>query len=67
MKITFRSDCLRKISKNQADFSVFTPEDLVTASNSDIELLVTNELRFTQGIMTYVFFKRAEKYNKVFR
>ncbi|XP_066141002.1 transferrin [Euwallacea fornicatus] len=41
-----RLDCLRRIHKGKADFGVFTAEDLVAASNSDIELLITNELRF---------------------
>ncbi|KAL3278705.1 hypothetical protein HHI36_016239 [Cryptolaemus montrouzieri] len=42
-----RLDCLRKISKKQADFAVFTPEDLIVASNSAIEALIINELRFS--------------------
>ncbi|XP_023309775.1 transferrin [Anoplophora glabripennis] len=41
-----RLDCLRRLSKGTADFSVFTAEDLVTAQNSKIEVLVTNELRY---------------------
>ncbi|KAK9878958.1 hypothetical protein WA026_003777 [Henosepilachna vigintioctopunctata] len=48
-----RLDCLRKISKKQADFAVFTSEDLVTASNSAIETLVTNELRFSEDKFEY--------------
>lgn len=42
-----RLDCLRRISKGKADFAVLTPEDLVTAANSEIEVLLTNELRYT--------------------
>lgn len=41
-----RLDCLRRIHKGTADFGVFTPEDLVAATNSQIDLLVTNELRY---------------------
>ncbi|XP_074025807.1 transferrin 3 [Leptinotarsa decemlineata] len=41
-----RSDCLRKILKGKADFSVFAPEDLITASSEGVQLLVTNELRY---------------------
>ncbi|XP_068910367.1 transferrin [Tenebrio molitor] len=48
-----RLDCLRKIAKGQADFSVFTPEDLVTATNSEIEVLLTNELRYTETKYEY--------------
>ncbi|XP_063912474.1 transferrin [Zophobas morio] len=48
-----RLDCLRKISKGQADFSVFTPEDLVTATNSEIEVLLTDELRYTDNKFEY--------------
>ncbi|KAJ8961422.1 hypothetical protein NQ318_014669 [Aromia moschata] len=39
-------DCLRRISKGTADFSVFTAEDLVTAQNGGVEILITNELRY---------------------
>jgi hypothetical protein len=49
LKWVRRLDCLRKIAKGQADFSVFTPEDLVTATNSEIEVLLTNELRYTES------------------
>lgn len=35
------------------DFSVFTAEDLVTATNSEIEILITNELRFTKGLKKF--------------
>ncbi|XP_060523755.1 transferrin [Cylas formicarius] len=41
-----RMDCLRRINKHQADFAVFTPEDLVAASNLELEVLITNELRY---------------------
>ncbi|KAG5884685.1 hypothetical protein JTB14_000382 [Gonioctena quinquepunctata] len=42
-----RLDCLRKISKGKAHFSVFTPEDLITAESEAIELLLTTELRYS--------------------
>lgn len=48
-----RLDCLRRIAKGKADFSVFTPEDLVTATNLKVEVLVTNEMRFTKGISSH--------------
>ncbi|KAF5276054.1 hypothetical protein FQA39_LY00850 [Lamprigera yunnana] len=48
-----RLDCLRKISKAKADFAVFTPEDLVTASNLQVEVLVTNEMRYTDDTFEY--------------
>ncbi|KAJ8938556.1 hypothetical protein NQ314_011445 [Rhamnusium bicolor] len=41
-----RLDCLRRLSKGTVDFSVFTVEDLVTAANEEIEILITNELRY---------------------
>lgn len=44
-----RLDCLRRILKGKVDFSVFNAEDLVTAANSDIPILLTNELKFTDG------------------
>lgn len=43
-------DCLRRLSKGTADFTILTPEDLVTAHTSEIEVLLTNELRYTDGI-----------------
>lgn len=52
----YRLDCIRKISKGKADFSVFTAEDLVTASNSKIEILITNEMRLSKGNV-YLFKK----------
>ncbi|XP_048517219.1 transferrin [Dendroctonus ponderosae] len=42
-----RLDCLRRIHKGKADFGVFTAEDLVAATNSEIDVLLTNELRFS--------------------
>ncbi|GLV38042.1 Transferrin 3 [Carabus blaptoides fortunei] len=35
------------------DFSVFTAEDLVTATNSQVEVLLTNELRFSKQRFEY--------------
>ncbi|CAH0698572.1 unnamed protein product [Spodoptera exigua] len=43
---TDRLDCLRRISKGTVDFGVFFPEDLVAAQWANIDVLVTNELRF---------------------
>lgn len=50
---TDRLDCLRRISKGKVDFSIFTPEDLVTAINSEIEVLITNQMRFTENVNEY--------------
>lgn len=49
-----RLDCLRRIHKGKADFGVFTAEDLVAAANSEIDVLLTNELRFSSGNRTAV-------------
>lgn len=38
-----------------ADFAVFQAEDLVAAANSDIELLVTSQLQYTEGIYFHFF------------
>ncbi|XP_075989387.1 transferrin-like [Anticarsia gemmatalis] len=43
---TDRLDCLRRISKGTVDFGVFSPEDLVAAQWANIDVLVTNEVRF---------------------
>ncbi|XP_017783463.1 PREDICTED: transferrin [Nicrophorus vespilloides] len=48
-----RLDCLRKISKGIVDFSVFSPEDIVTATNSEVEVLLTNEMRYSQEKYEY--------------
>ncbi|CAH0559126.1 unnamed protein product [Brassicogethes aeneus] len=48
-----RLDCLRHLSKGTADFTVLTAEDLVTAHTSEIEVLVTNELRYTSEKYEY--------------
>lgn len=48
-----RLDCLRRISKGTVDFSVFTAEDLVTSENAGVEILLTNELRFTKNPHEY--------------
>lgn len=48
-----RLDCLRRISKGTVDFSVFTPEDLVTSENAGVEILLTNEVRFTKNPYDY--------------
>lgn len=44
-----RLDCLRRISKGTADFSVFSAEDLVTAVNTQVEVLLINELRYNKN------------------
>ncbi|XP_053677379.1 transferrin [Anopheles nili] len=41
-----RLDCLRKIHKGTADFAAFYPEDFVAARWSQVDILVTSELRF---------------------
>ncbi|CAG9863748.1 unnamed protein product [Phyllotreta striolata] len=41
-----RTDCLRQILKGNADFSLFYPEDLISANLQKIEVLVTNEVRY---------------------
>lgn len=48
-----RLDCLRRIAKGTVDFSVFSPEDLVTSENAGVEILLTNELRFTKHSYDY--------------
>lgn len=44
-----RLDCLRRISKGQAHFGVFSPEDLIAAQWAGIDVLVTSEMRFNDG------------------
>ncbi|KAL1508850.1 hypothetical protein ABEB36_003680 [Hypothenemus hampei] len=41
-----RLDCLRRIHKGKADFGLFTPEDLIAATNSEIDLFIINEIRY---------------------
>ncbi|CAH1959218.1 unnamed protein product [Acanthoscelides obtectus] len=48
-----RLDCLRRISKGTVDFSVFAPEDLLASVNAGVDLLVTNELRYTNEKFEY--------------
>lgn len=48
-----RLDCLRRISKGTVDFSVFSAEDLVTSQIAGVEILLTNELRFTKDPYEY--------------
>ncbi|VEN49497.1 unnamed protein product [Callosobruchus maculatus] len=48
-----RLDCLRRISKGTADFAVFYPEDLLAANLAGVEILVTNELRYTRDKYEY--------------
>ncbi|KAK9721705.1 Transferrin [Popillia japonica] len=42
-----RFDCLRQLRKGTADFSVFFPEDLIAAMNTENDILITNELRMS--------------------
>lgn len=44
-----RLDCLRRINKGTAHFGVFSPEDLVAAQWAGVDVLVTSEMRFTNG------------------
>lgn len=46
-------DCLRRISKGKVDFSVFTPEDLVSATNSEVDVLLTNQMKFSKENYEY--------------
>lgn len=39
-------DCLRRIQKGTADFSVFSSEDLVVAESMYFDILVASEMRF---------------------
>ncbi|XP_065170841.1 transferrin [Atheta coriaria] len=48
-----RMDCLRRISKGKVDFSVFTPEDLVSATNSEVDVLLTNQMKFSKENYEY--------------
>lgn len=45
-----RLDCLRRISKGQSHFGVFSPEDLVAAKWAGVDVLVTSEMRFNDGM-----------------
>ncbi|KAI8426948.1 hypothetical protein MSG28_014616 [Choristoneura fumiferana] len=40
-----RLDCLRRMSKGDVDFGVFSPEDLIATQWANIAVLVTDELR----------------------
>lgn len=41
-----RADCLRRIHKGSAHFSVFSSEELVAARWSGVDVLVTSEMRY---------------------
>lgn len=41
-----RLDCIRRVQKGQADFSVFSSEDLLAARWASADILVTSELRY---------------------
>lgn len=49
LSLLHRLDCLRRIAKGTVDFSVFSSEDLLAATWANIDVLVTDELRFHQG------------------
>lgn len=42
-------DCLRRIHKEAAHFGVFSAEDLLTAEWANVDVLITNEMRFNDG------------------
>lgn len=46
-----RLDCLRRIHKGSAHFGVFSSEDLVAALWAGVEVLVTSEMRFNNGMV----------------
>lgn len=48
-----RLDCIRRIHKGSAHFGVFSAEDLVAARWAGVEILVTNEMRFTDDPFEY--------------
>ncbi|KAG4072720.1 hypothetical protein HA402_001832 [Bradysia odoriphaga] len=48
-----RLDCLRRIHKGSAHFGVFSSEDLVTARWANVEILITNEMRFHDSPFEY--------------
>lgn len=48
-----RLDCVRRINKGSAHFGVFSAEDLVAARWADVEVLVTNEMRFNDAPFEY--------------
>lgn len=41
-----RLDCIRRVQKGHADFSVFSSEDLLAARWASADILVTSELRY---------------------
>lgn len=49
-----RLDCLRRIHKGSAHFGVFSSEDLVAAQWAGVEVLVTSEMRFNNGMLKYI-------------
>lgn len=60
-----RTDCMRQVLKGKADFSVFSPEDLVTANNEGIQILVTNELRFSDTPYEYEVVAVVDKHSGI--
>lgn len=66
-----RLDCLRRIHKGSAHFGVFSSEDLVAAQWAGVEVLVTSEMRFNNGMHsnsiihdTSLICSRYDDYNK---
>lgn len=45
-----RLDCLRRINKGTAHFGVFSPEDLIAAKWAGVDVLITSEMRFNDGM-----------------
>uniref|UniRef100_A0A336LVW1 CSON004075 protein n=1 Tax=Culicoides sonorensis TaxID=179676 RepID=A0A336LVW1_CULSO len=48
-----RLDCIRRVQKGQADFSVFSSEDLLAARWASADVLVTSELRYHDNRYEY--------------
>ncbi|XP_063702608.1 transferrin [Culicoides brevitarsis] len=48
-----RLDCIRRVQKGQADFSVFSSEDLLAARWAAADILVTSELRYHNSKFEY--------------
>lgn len=53
---------MRRISKGTAHFGVFSPEDLVAAQWAGVDVLITSEMRFTNGKLRIgVFVEQSAK------
>lgn len=51
-------DCLRRIHKGAAHFGVFSSEDLIAAEWADVDVLITSEMRFNEGLCFCCTFDR---------